>query len=310
MYQGGKGRKTILLIDALFLLRPSILIPCWTVFIIGNFQKNGLDFGPPFFFGIGGFTLLMGGVYILNQIFDRESDRINKKLFLLSLGIFPIWLAVFELAICWIIGVYLALRVSSQFFTIYLIAWILGILYTIPPLKLKAKPFLDLVANMAGYGVLTFLLGAVVRKGFNTGLLIWALPYAFAVGGVFVNTTIVDIEGDKRAGEKTTAIMIGPVAARYLSFILVATGVILALINQDNLALIAFIPSLPFFILAIIKSKRRFDILSFRLPPFILSAVAGIVYPPYLLFLAFIILMMRIYYRKRFGLVFPSPVGG
>lgn len=304
MHQGGKGRKAILLIDALFLLRPSILIPCWTIFIIGHFHSGG-GYGHKFFSALLGFTLLMGGVYILNQIFDRESDRINNKLFLLSLGIFPIWLAVLEVVLVWGISLYLIRGLSPSFFHFYLLAWALGLLYTTPPIKLKGRPILDLLANMVGYGTLAFLLGGLSEKGFTLDLIRWSLPYAFAVGGVFVNTTIVDIAGDRRTGDRTTAILLGSENSRYLALILIGIGLSLALINHDPIATIAIAISLPLFVLAIIKRNDRYDIISFRLPPFILSLGAGIIFPPYLLLLAVVIVSMRIYYKRRFNLVFP-----
>jgi len=252
----------------------------------------------------------MGGVYILNQIFDRESDRINKKLFLLSQGIFPLWLAILELVICWALALLLIRGMSTPFINLFIGAWVLGILYTTPPFKLKKRPLLDLIANGAGYGIITFLLGATAARPYGAEIVWWALPYALAVGGVFVNTTIVDMNGDRKANEQTTAILLGARTSRFLSLLLITTAIVLAIINRDNLALVAIALSLPVFILAIIKGERRFDILSFRLPPFILAVAAGLVYPPYLIFLALVILAMRIYYQKRFNLTFPSPLGG
>ncbi len=88
------------LFDYIAILRPLLLIPAWTMLFLGYYK--GLD-GKLTGHSIGNmpvilrpdneilitlflYSLLMGAVYILNQISDRHSDEINDKLYLVARG--------------------------------------------------------------------------------------------------------------------------------------------------------------------------------------------------------------------------------
>ncbi|MCK4255704.1 hypothetical protein KAX35_02355, partial [candidate division WOR-3 bacterium] len=76
------------LLDFIFLLRPILLIPVWIIFLLGYYRAGGTMLGDSRYLmpGFIVFTLLMGAIYIINQIADIETDRINNKLFILPKG--------------------------------------------------------------------------------------------------------------------------------------------------------------------------------------------------------------------------------
>lgn len=295
------------ILDYFFLIRPSVLIPCWTTLLLGYQHARGgvLSFAFP----VRAFVLysaIMGGSYILNQLFDIESDRRNKKLFLLSGDFIPVWAAVVEMALLWAIGVYLALKHPTGFKVFVGASLLMGILYSLPPVKLKGRPLLDLASNGLGYGLVSFLAGIAICAAVDVKACLYAIPYVLAVGGVFVNTTVVDLEGDRAAGETTTAVLLGQQASYVLSLLLVVAALVIAIFVRNYPCLITAAVSLPLFILALIRQDRGSTTLSFRVPPFILALVAGFFFPIYLVVLVLLLVLMRWYYKKRFGYDYPK----
>lgn len=303
--------------DYFFILRPLILVPVWDFFLIGGYRARGArGFTWDLVLGLFIYTLLMGGVYILNQIMDIETDRINKKLFLLSAGYVTVKTATFQMTALWLAAVILAYKFGLAFMLLIALSLILGVVYSLPPIKLKGKPFLDLLANGFGYGLVNFGLGWLIFRPFTWSVLVIFLPYLLSIAAVFVNTTIVDAEGDRKAGERTTAVLIGAPMSYALSSLLMAGAVIASALRKDLICLIPAAVSLPLFLVAALYCfqkntvNRKLTVLSFRLPGLLFTLVAGYLYPPYFLFLILLLIAMRIYYKKRFGMNYPTLAGG
>lgn len=299
------------ILDYFFLIRPSVLIPCWTLLLLGHAQARTAGWDR--WLLVKAFVLysaIMAGVYILNQLFDIESDRKNRKLFLLSGGYIPVWAAVIEMIVLWGVGLFLALAYSASFKWLIVISLALGILYSAPPVKFKARPIADLLSNAIGYGLVSFLAGYAISAPVGRNTILYALPYVLAVAGVFVNTTIIDLEGDKSTGEVTTAVFFGKYISYILSLVLIILSLLASIIFRNYPCLITAAISLPLFVLALIKQDTKTTTLSFRLPPFLLALIAGYYYPPYLLWLISILLLMKFYYKKRFGYDYPKMAEG
>ena len=91
------GRFPLQVIDCFFLLRIALLAPVWTILLVGWitgsaglrpflwFSHTGKTNPGQFYVwaALGGFSLIVASIYVVNQIVDIESDRINHKLFLL-----------------------------------------------------------------------------------------------------------------------------------------------------------------------------------------------------------------------------------
>jgi len=303
--------------DYLFILRPLILIPCWNFLLIGSYLARGrAGFTPEIVLGLVIYTFVMGGVYILNQIMDIETDRINKKLFLLSEGyVKPKW-AYFEMIILWILAIVLSYTFGSVFFIFIIFSLLLGILYSLPPIKLKGRPILDTLSNGVGYGLVNFGIGWLLVQPFEWSMFYRFSPYFLSICAVFINTTIVDIEGDKKTKEFTTAVFLRENISHTVSTVLMSCAVIVAFILKDFICLIPAIISLPLFIYVamyrFIKSEtnRRLTIASFRLPGVIFTLITALLFPPYLVILVVVLVGMRMYYRKRFGISYPTLAQG
>lgn len=295
--------------DYIFLMRPMLLMPVWTFFLVGSY-RGILDSGywkPDTGFAVAFilYTFLMGGVYVLNQIIDIESDRVNKKLYLLPEGYIKVSHAWIEVGVLFALAWILAIPFSKEFKIILLLSMILGILYSIPPFKFKARPILDLLSNSVGYGVLAFSLGWVTEVLFSKLIFLYSLPYFFAVGAVFINTTIPDIEGDKKAGEITTGILLGPQKAYWVATGFILTSFVLSVYLTDWVCAIACIVSAPAFLLTSIKHELKYCLISIRIGILTLAILVGIKFIWFIPWLAILFCGMRIYYKHRFNIVYP-----
>ncbi|MDI6840334.1 MAG: UbiA family prenyltransferase [bacterium] len=301
--------------DYVFLLRPALFVPVWTFFLLGFYRGTSFFDGPeihqilkPFTLAFVLYTLLMGGVYILNQIIDIESDRINKKLYLLSEGYIPVKQAWIWMMSLFAAALTLSIPFTTQFKIILLLSLLIGILYSVPPFKFKGRPILDLLSNSFGYGTLAFSLGWLVGNPFSKETLIFSLPYFFAVGAVFLNTTIPDIEGDRKTNELTTGVLLGERRIYWLSTVFLFISLGFAICLKDWLCVIACCCSIPLFILALIKHNLKTCFISIRIGAPILVILIGIKFIWFIPLLIILFLAIRIYYKYRFNIIYPKIV--
>ncbi len=305
------------LVDYLFLLRPLILIPVWDFLLIGAYLAGqSRTITGDIVLGLLIYTMVMGGVYILNQIADVETDRLNQKLFLISGGIISLSSARRFLIGLWLAAVILSYSFGTTFLLFIGISFLLGILYSVPPVKLKGKPILDTLANAFGYGLVNFCVGWLLIRPLDRSAGQIFLPYLLSIAAVFVNTTLADLAGDRQAGEITTAVWLKEPGALIVSTLLAAAAVATAYLNRDLVCLLPAALSFPLFPVAAVyyflkkTISRKLVIASFRLPGLLFTLVTAYLYWPYLIFLVFVMLGMRIYYKKYFGLNYPTLAGG
>jgi 4-hydroxybenzoate polyprenyltransferase len=192
------------------------------------------------------------------------------------------------------------------------ISILLGIFYSVPPVKLKGRPIADTLANSIGYGMINFCVGWLLIRHFELSMFSRFIPYFLSISAVFINTTIVDMKGDRRAGEITTAVFLGARVSYMVSTILMLGAVIMAFILNDYICFIPAVISLPLFIYVTVysfkknKVHRKLTIASFRLAGLCFTLITAFLYPPYFLILIIVLVGMRIYYKMRFGVVYPT----
>ncbi|MFQ5907115.1 MAG: UbiA family prenyltransferase [bacterium] len=301
-------------LDYFFLIRPTLLVPVWTLLLIGYYRGLTFCSESPARFGVSPrfvhvfllYSALMGGVYILNQMVDRETDRRNEKLFLLSAGIVPIRLAVLEMFLLFSAPLLLSLLLGVSYFLLMVISLVMGVLYSAPPFRAKGRPIADLLFNALGYGMVNFLMGWMAAGPLDRAAFAHAVPYCFAVGGVFASTTIPDIKGDRADGAITTGVFLGEVRTATLGLALIVLAALFSVLMRDIICLVAALVAVPFFTLAVLKRTRRWYLWSFRMGAPTLVVAAVVLYPHYLILLLLTLASMRIYYRRRFDLAYPS----
>jgi len=115
------------------------------------------------------FILATAGIFVLNQYFDRENDKLNesKRGLPVSSGeISPetaldVFFFSSVLSICFVVLTDVALL---PLFVTYLG---LGVCYSAPPFHLKNRPIVDIIIAGVGSGVLPFVIGLQVSNQFS-----------------------------------------------------------------------------------------------------------------------------------------------
>jgi len=316
------------LLDYIAILRPILLIPGWTMLFLGYYKGlGGESISLPLIGNIpiilhphSGiiitfflYSLLMGAVYILNQLSDSRTDEINGKLYLIAQGYMKKSNLKIQIGILLLVSVAIAiLRFPPVYLGLILLSIIMGILYSVPPIRLKGRPILDLLANASGFGIVAFAVGWVSQTELSTRLILDCLPYFVCVSAAFINTTIPDIEGDTRNGDITTGAFLGIRKSCIISTILVGTVPFISWFLRDFISLTASVLSLPFFIYMTISSWNKLPseswkaiALATKVSLFILSLLVAILIPFYFIVLISTILFVRLYYQIRFGISYP-----
>lgn len=294
------------LLDYFFSTRPVLFMPVWTVALLGaggkaRHQLSGETVGSLLF----ATACLFGAVYLVNQIFDRETDRINNKGYFLSEEIIGVPEAAILAAGLNLAALAAAFLVSGYAFVLFVAIVILGLAYSAPPLRLKDRAWPALFANMLAHGSIVYLAGAGWNEELHLGEVFRSLPYFFAVGAIYLNTTLPDVEGDRRAGKRTVAVVYGERFTQGLSLFFVLVAASISIFIRDYDFLIPAILTLPFFALALDKKKAKFSTWGTKAALLLLSLSAALYYYGYVLILAAGFLATRIYYKRRFGRVYP-----
>ncbi|MCX7994750.1 MAG: UbiA family prenyltransferase [candidate division WOR-3 bacterium] len=294
--------------DYIFLVRPILLIPVWAFFLIGYLKAGGerFSFSKIFVHTAIAYTSLISILYILNQIADRKTDAINQKHLLIAEKIISLRSAFITILVLLLITIIFSFKLPVTSIILMVFSFFSGIFYSFPPLKLKAVPFLDFLINGTGYGILNFSLGWVTTNHFSIQTIIASIPYFFAVSAIFVNTTILDVDGDKNCGYITTGVLLGKKNSARLGLLLITLCIISSFIVKDYLCLIPAVISFPLFLAAGIQGDEKFIKLSIRIGGPLLILVVGIIFPHFLFIVLSIFLFLRIYYKNRFGINYPS----
>ena len=287
-------------------MRPVLLGPVWTLTLAGYHRAGGSIRPIDALFTFFLFSLLLGGLYAINQAHDAESDRHNEKLFLVPDGhISPanarrFGMTLLSVALC--LAPLLGLSLAILFFA----SGFLGIAYSCPPLQWKRYLFPGLFANTIGYGVLTFAIGWLMNGGrINVDLVHGTIPYIWAVSAVYINTTIPDQEGDRKTGAVTPTVRFGHHRAAAASLLCLIISILTGYLIGDRLITIAGIVSLPFFVFLLRQTTPIVALRASKIAIALLSFLLALVHSLYFIVMAVTFVLTRLYYKKRFGIVYP-----
>lgn len=298
-------------LDLIFAARPMLHLPIWSVYLVSLHYHNvlahervdGRDL-----LVLAGLSLLAAGAYYLNQVFDEESDRLNNKLGFLSGRLLTQRCLMLGYLTASLAGLIIGWFVAGVTFGIFIQIFLLGFLYSAPPFRLKDRPIWGLLANAWGVGFLVAFSVMPNVNFHNAGLLGWDNPYFFAaaIGGIYVLTTIPDRKGDRLTGKKTLAVVTGESGSVALATLLLMTAAFLAV--RDGYLLLGGIASCSSALsgLALFARHPRILMAAIKLPILLLVLLAGHFYPLYLVFILVLLLATRLYYRRRFGIIYPS----
>lgn len=299
------------LFDFIFAARPLLHLPVWTVYLI-SLEATSATGLPPFstdnLLTIIALNLLFAGAFYYNQIEDEESDRLNHKLGFLQRGLIS---RSGMTAAFWIVSIgalVLAACVSFWLLGLMAVLLLLSIIYSHPRTRLKDKPIGGLLANSLAHGALVALAGFPLfgDGGLYLQAIYLSVYFGLTVGAVYVMTTIPDMEGDRATGKRTISVRYGKKRAITLAIAMMAiavpTGLLTDVVGLPDLAGL----STGLFLWTMFKDSPRLILICCKLPLLLLTLWAGAAYPVYLLFVIALVLLTRIYYKRRFNVVYPK----
>ena len=317
------------LLDCFFLLRIALLAPVWTILLVGWITggKHGTvftacsslqckDAGAAYLWlALAGFSLVVASIYVVNQIADIESDRINHKLFLLPHGYLSVRTAWVLVAACASIGLTSAFLFDMEMAALYVTGLVLGFFYNLPPLQLKNRAWGGVIANILGHGMVTFLVGwhaghfpdSLAGENPLRGLLSSLSP-GMAIAAVFLATTIPDAAGDRLTNKKTFCIRYGEKKTALAAALFCAAALLSSVFMENNFWVMA-IPStmsLALFVALACTANTRAAFHAFKWPVFLLTAFVIIFVPIYGVLILLTFFGSRAYYRWRFSIEYPT----
>jgi 1,4-dihydroxy-2-naphthoate octaprenyltransferase len=308
--------RIVKLCDYIFVLRPTLFFPVWTVYAAGylafhKFSAAAIKAAAPALDQtalslLGILTLLMGSGYILNQLCDVETDRRNHKLFLIAdrhLSPLAAWTEMILLGgFTLVAGFFYGTAIGVLLAIIFLLT---GIFYNVAPFAWKGRPLLGLISNALG-ALLIF------TAGWWSQHIEWqlpvrhALPYIFAVAAVYLYTTLLDLDGDAGTEKMTFGVRYGFSATTIVGCLLELGALISAWWLEDWVIFFPALIAAPFFILAAVKQRLSEVSRAIKLPIVFLALAICLHVWQYFLLLAFVFYFSKWYYRRRFGLNYPN----
>lgn len=149
---------------------------------------------------------LNGGTLAINSAFDRDEGDVAylrrpppppRGLFAFGLGLM-------------LAGLFVSLLLPRPYTWLYLACLMMSVLYSVPPMRLKAVAGADWIINFLGFGTLTPLAGWASTGEGLTGwgwFLMWGFGALFA--GLYPLTQLYQFDEDERRGDRTFALILG-----------------------------------------------------------------------------------------------------
>ncbi len=313
----------------MFVLRPTIMVPAWSFYALGihlapvrTRTELFSALAQPAFWCL---TALLASAYVVNQIFDQTSDRLNGKGLFLTHGVFRTRTMIAIAWACFLTASWLFQKVDGAQRVPLIASMVLAFAYSLPPLRLCARPGLDMVANAVGYGGLAFATGAGGVSEYSMQAFLDAYPWMLLVGATFLHTTILDVDGDAAAGKRTTTVAIGVQRSAQLATLFaiaaaVAEGVAFLRHQGSLVAALATTAAALVFVAANIVIARAESTepvaraaararASARVVQGVVALVAllaSVRDPALLLLLVPLVVAARAYYRARFHMRYPG----
>ncbi len=313
-------KNTLKFLDYVYLTRPILWFPGWTTLLAGYLSASGdfrgfsfadfhflpLLWAPGLFLAMISFGFAMGGVFILNQLKDVDSDRINEKLFLLGEGLISLRAGYLESFVLIAVSLFIAATINTPFLIATVIFIIhTGYVYNYPPFELKSYPLRGLIANTV-MGWLAFFSGWLLLQPPGAEMFFHSLPYFFYNAALCVYTTVPDIEGDRSTGKITVAVKYGLKASIYSGLALFILAIIFAAINQDAFLLLICLANVPLWIKMFFSKSIALVIVNLKLGIFFLSLGVCVKFPFFLLLICAAYFITRFYYKHRFNVDYPN----
>ena len=162
-----------------------------------------------------------GGTLALNSAFDKDEGDIG---YLEQPPPVPRHLLPFALVLL-LLGLPVAMAVGVRFTAVYLVCLVLSVVYSMPPLRFKARAGLDVLTNATGYGALTLYAGwAAADQPFVSPIVNVVMAFFCFFVGFYPLTQIYQFAEDRKRGDSTLALALGKENALRVALASVGVG--------------------------------------------------------------------------------------
>lgn len=199
-------------------------------------------------------------LYGINDWFDEDTDKLNRKKDHYEQRLENRQKAYLRIGIMASVFYFIVLSISSQslyIFTLLLIILILLIGYSVPPIRLKARPFVDSMSNILYVlpGFIGYYQSKMILPNWQIIMAVWCWSAA-----MHLLSAIPDIKPDSIAHLRTTAVVLGRQGSLWLCFLFWGIfAAVLTYTSRHPISLILFVyPLIPIYLLRFgIKNDER-----------------------------------------------------
>ncbi len=162
-----------------------------------------------------------GGTLAINSVFDRDQGDIG---YLDDPPPPPRYLLPFALGLM-LLGWPLAASLGGRFLAAYTFCLLMSLLYSVPPVRLKARAGFDVLINSTGYGALTLYAGwAAANQPLEPPIVNVVLGFFFLFAGFYPLTQIYQMAEDVSRGDVTLALLLNKKNALRFAMLMVAVA--------------------------------------------------------------------------------------
>jgi chlorophyll synthase len=238
--------------------------------------------------------------FVVNAIADKDVDKFHDgRSKEMNLAYQPLVTGeigekeALYLSVLFLLGsLFFAWRVSPSFGVLILIVDVLGYVYSMPPIRFKARPVGDILCNTLAGGTIFIaglsIGGAYMNINMKPFIIVLVISGVFVMASIFyIPTAVTDHEFDRRAGLRTSAVFFGPkklLSALYpLTTVFTIIWVLVFLtcnLELKVLAVLVIIYTIAFTLTANFKLRgdRLYIHQNWILVPFAAIAAAFVVY--------------------------------
>jgi len=187
---------------------------------VATFEKYQF-YVPDFFLPTLVFCLMTASIFVLNQCFDIENDRVNryKSNLPMARGELSFRKGLLVSLSFLVSSAVLATFVGQVFHLLMLMYFSLWLAYSHPKIHLKSKPVIDLIVAGVGAGFMPFVVGwNAVSPSLSLPMSL-GLTFLFAQAGGHTLHIASDREADSLAGLNTSAVRFGGRVVSRLGFV-------------------------------------------------------------------------------------------
>ena len=313
-------KKIVPLLDVIMITRLSYFFGVWAMvcigMYIGDLINNSIDINSttlsiPTSILFLGISFICASIFIVNQIYDLEVDKINNKAKIIDNFIsidFSKKILFFLLPTGFLLIIFIDILVVLPMVLLYLIC---GMLFTNQNFNFKQNMFM----NFLFYIILAFLLilsGLIYSRSDMTIISLFSLSLKFIFlflliyGAVVLAINILDQEGDQKSNRITIPQNIGIRFTSIIAFLMCLFSFFIGLYLEEPLSVVSSISSIPFFLYLIFRGKDKDVIRSIRYPILLINFYLFMIFP--LLFYPIVITyyISKYYYWHRFSMHYPT----